>query len=146
MTAVPATVAGLGLATLGSMAFSGKAILAKLLYLQGLNAVTVLMLRMLFALPFFLLMAWWASRGRAPLAARDWRMVALLGFSGYYLASFLDFMGLQYISASLERLILYLNPTLVLALGALLFGRRVTALQLGAVALSYSGVALVFGQ
>ena len=154
MTAVAAAVAaldrrravGLLLAMLGSMAFSGKAILAKLLYLQGLDAVTVLMLRMLFALPFFLLMAWWASRGRAPLAGRDWRMVALLGFSGYYLASFLDFMGLQYISASLERLILYLNPTLVLALGALLFGRRVTARQVGAVALSYSGVALVFGQ
>jgi drug/metabolite transporter (DMT)-like permease len=137
---------GLLLATLGSIAFSGKAIVAKLLYLQGLDAVTVLMLRMLFALPFFVVMAWWSSRGKAPLTAADWRMVALLGFSGYYLASFLDFMGLQYISASLERLILYLNPTLVLVLGALVFGRRITAPQLIAVALSYSGVALVFGQ
>ena len=137
---------GLLLATLGSIAFSGKAIVAKLLYLQGLDAVTVLMLRMLFALPFFIAMAWWSSRGKTPLTAADWRMVALLGFSGYYLASFLDFLGLQYISASLERLILYLNPTLVLVLGALVFGRRITALQVGAVALSYSGVALVFGQ
>jgi drug/metabolite transporter (DMT)-like permease len=68
-----------------------------------------------------------------------------LGFSGYYLASFLDFAGLQYISASLERLILYLNPTLVLALGALLYGRRITGRQALALAVSYAGVLLVFG-
>jgi len=72
-------------------------------------------------------------------------VVALLGFSGYYLASFLDFAGLQYISASLERLILYLNPTLVLALGALLYGRRITGRQALALAVSYAGVLLVFG-
>ena len=72
-------------------------------------------------------------------------MVSGLGFSGYYLASFLDFAGLQYISASLERLILYLNPTLVLALGVLLFKRRVTPRQLLALAVSYCGVLLVFG-
>lgn len=137
---------GLALASAGAIAFSGKAIVAKLLYLQGLDAVTVLMLRMLFALPFFVAIAWWASRGRPALSAADKRMVALLGVTGYYLASFLDFLGLQYISASLERLILYLNPTLVLALGALLFKRRVTARQVGAIGLSYAGVALVFGQ
>jgi len=136
---------GLALASAGAIAFSGKAIVAKLLYLQGLDAVTVLMLRMLFALPFFAALAWWASRGRPALTAADKRMVALLGVTGYYLASFLDFLGLQYISASLERLILYLNPTLVLALGALLFGRRVTSRQFGAIGLSYAGVLLVFG-
>ncbi len=68
-----------------------------------------------------------------------------LGFCGYYLASFLDFAGLQYISASFERLILYLNPTLVLLLGALLFGRRFGRRELVALAVSYAGVALVFG-
>jgi len=68
-----------------------------------------------------------------------------LGFAGYYLASFLDFAGLAYISASLERLILYLTPTLVLAMGAVLFGRRVTARQLIALGVSYGGVLLVFG-
>jgi len=136
---------GLALATAGAIAFSGKAIVAKLLYLRGLDAVTVLMLRMLFALPFFVVLAWWGSRGKPALSAADRRLVALLGVSGYYLASFLDFLGLQYISASLERLILYLNPTLVLALGALLFGRRITRHQVGAIALSYVGVALVFG-
>lgn len=136
---------GLALASAGAIAFSGKAIVAKLLYLQGLDAVTVLMLRMLFALPFFAALAWWASRGRPALSAADKRMVALLGVTGYYLASFLDFLGLQYISASLERLILYLNPTLVLALGALLFKRRISARQLGAIGVSYAGVLLVFG-
>ena len=135
---------GLALAVTGAIAFSGKAILAKLLYREGLDAVTVLFLRMLFALPFFLAMAWWASRGKPALAAHDRRMVLLLGFFGYYLASFLDFLGLQYVSASLERLILYLNPTLVLALGLLRFGRRVSARQLIASAVSYAGVALVF--
>ena len=69
----------------------------------------------------FLMLSVWAGRGRAPLTRRDWMVVIGLGFSGYYLASTLDFMGLKYISASLERLILYLNPTLVLLLGVLLF-------------------------
>jgi drug/metabolite transporter (DMT)-like permease len=129
----------------GAIAFSGKAIVAKLLYRHGLDAVTVLFFRMLFALPFFLAMAWWASRGKPALTAQDKRMVLLLGVTGYYLASFLDFLGLQYISASLERLILYLNPTLVLAFGVLLFGRRVSGRQLMAIGVSYVGVALVFG-
>jgi drug/metabolite transporter (DMT)-like permease len=103
------------------------------------------MYRMVFALPLFLALAWWAGRGKPPLTARDWRVVAGLGFTGYYLASFLDFAGLQYISASFERLILYLNPTLVLALSVLLFKARVTARQMVALAVSYSGVLLVFG-
>lgn len=137
--------AGLALAMVGAIAFSGKAIVAKLLYRHGLDAVTVLCLRMLFALPLFLAMAWWAGRGRPALSAADRRLVLLLGVTGYYLASFLDFLGLQYISASLERLILYLNPTLVLALGIVLFGRRVTARQAAAIAVSYAGVLLVFG-
>lgn len=136
---------GLALAMAGAIAFSGKAIVAKLLYRHGVDAVTVLFLRMLFALPFFLAMAWWGSRGKPALTTPDRRMVLLLGVTGYYLASFLDFLGLQYISASLERLILYLNPTIVLALGVLLFKQRVSARQLLASAVSYAGVLLVFG-
>jgi len=112
---------GLLLAAAGSIAFSGKAIIVKLAYRHGVDAVTLIMYRMLFALPLFLALAWWAGRGKPPLTARDWKVVAGLGFSGYYLARFLDFAGLQYITASLERLILYLNPTLVLLLGAVLF-------------------------
>ncbi|HEU4458780.1 MAG TPA: DMT family transporter [Methylibium sp.] len=138
--------AGLALAAAGAVAFSGKAILAKLLYREGLDAVAVLMLRMLFALPFFLLMAWWAGRGKPALTPAQWRRIAVLGFTGYYLASFLDFLGLQYVSASLERLILYLNPTLVLAIGIAFHGLKVTRGQWLAVAISYVGVLLVFGQ
>ena len=103
------------------------------------------MLRMLFALPLFLLLAWWAGRGKPALARRDWLAVCGLGFSGYYLASFLDFAGLAYISASLERLILYLNPTLVLFMGLVLFKRRISRNQLMALGVSYCGVLLVFG-
>ena len=136
---------GLLLAGAGSIAFSGKAIIVKLAYRHGVDAVTLIMFRMLFALPFFLLMAWWAGRGKPALTARDRWAVLGLGFCGYYLASFLDFAGLQYISASLERLILYLNPTLVLLMGVLFFKRKVSLRQVLALAVSYAGVLLVFG-
>jgi drug/metabolite transporter (DMT)-like permease len=136
---------GLLLATLGAIAFSGKAIIVKLAYRHGVDAVTLITYRMLFALPLFLVLAWWAGRGKPALTRRDWIVVIGLGFTGYYLASFLDFAGLAYISASFERLILYLNPTLVLALGLAVFKRKVTARQLIALGVSYCGVLLVFG-
>jgi len=136
---------GLLLALFGSIAFSGKAIIVKLAYRHGVDAVTLITYRMLFALPMFLVLAWWAGRGKPALTRRDWIVVCGLGFCGYYLASFLDFAGLQYISASLERLILYLNPTLVLLLGVLLFKRRTRPAQFAALAVSYCGVLLVFG-
>ena len=138
-------VVGLLLASFGAIAFSGKAIIVKLAYRYGVDAVTLIMYRMLFALPIFAVMAWWASRGKPPLTRRDWWGVLGLGFTGYYLASFLDFVGLAYISASLERLILYLNPTLVLLLGLVLFKRKITRLQALGMAISYGGVILVFG-
>jgi drug/metabolite transporter (DMT)-like permease len=137
---------GLALATLGAIAFSGKAILAKLMYRHGVDAVQVIFWRMLLALPLFLALAWWAGRGKPAFSAREWRTVAGLGFCGYYLASLLDFLGLQYISAGLERLILYLNPTLVLLLSVVLLGKRLSARQAVAMVLSYAGVAVVFGQ
>lgn len=144
--AVPKSLApGLLLATFGAIAFSGKAIIVKLAYRYGVDAVTLIMYRMLFALPIFAVMAWWASRGKAPLTRKDWLGVLWLGFTGYYLASFLDFAGLAYISASLERLILYLNPTLVLLLGLVMYKRRVKAPQIIGMAISYCGVVLVFG-
>lgn len=136
---------GLILATLGAIAFSGKAIIVKLAYRHGVDAVTLIMLRMLFALPLFLGMAWWAGRGKPPLTRRDWLGVFGLGFSGYYLASFLDFAGLAYVTASLERLILYLNPTLVLLFGWIVYRRRITRWQFAGMAISYAGVLLVFG-
>jgi drug/metabolite transporter (DMT)-like permease len=137
---------GLALAVFGAIAFSGKAIIVKLAYRYGVDAVTLIMYRMLFALPIFVVMAWWASRGRPPLTGRDWLGVIGLGITGYYLSSFLDFLGLQYITASLERLILYLNPTLVLLLGWLLYRKNVRRMQLAGMAISYCGVLLVFGR
>ncbi len=139
---------GLAMAAVGAVAFSGKAIVAKLMYRLGADAFSTVGLRMLLALPLFIGLAWWASRSQmsedAPLSPSDrWRVVGL-GFSGYYLASTLDFMGLQYISASLERAILYLNPTLVLLLSAWVLKRRITALEWGSVALAYLGVGIVF--
>jgi drug/metabolite transporter (DMT)-like permease len=136
---------GLILAMIGSIAFSGKAIIVKLAYRYGVDAVTLIMYRMLFALPIFAVMAWWASRGKPPLTRNDWLGIVGLGVTGYYLASFLDFAGLAYISASLERLILYLNPTLVLLLGLLLYQRKIQRQQVLGMAISYSGVILVFG-
>jgi len=142
----PASVLpGLALASLGAIAFSGKAIIVKLAYRHGVDAVTLIMFRMLFAMPLFLLLAWWAGRGKPALERRDQLAILGLGFSGYYLASFLDFAGLAYVSASFERLVLYLNPTMVLLLGWVLFGRRATGRQLIALAVSYAGVLLVFG-
>ncbi len=132
-------------AVVGAIAFSGKAIIVKLAYRYGVDAVTLIMYRMLFALPIFAVMAWWASHGKPALTGHDWIGVAGLGFTGYYLASFLDFAGLVYISASLERLILYLNPTLVLLLGLLLYKRKPAPRQLLGMAISYCGVVLVFG-
>ena len=137
--------AGLLLAALGAVAFAGKAIIVKLAYRYGVDAVTLIMYRMLFALPLFLAMAWWAGRGKAPLAPRDWAAVAMLGFTGYYLASYLDFEGLRYITASLERLVLYLNPTLVMLLAWLLHKKTWKRTQVAGMALSYLGVLLVFG-
>ena len=138
------------LATLGAIAFSGKAIIVKLAYRYGVDAVTLIMYRMLFALPIFALMAWWATYaqggGNKPaLTRKDWLGIVGLGVTGYYLASYLDFAGLSFISASLERLILYLNPTLVLLLGLVLYQRRITRRQVLGMAISYAGVILVFG-
>jgi drug/metabolite transporter (DMT)-like permease len=145
--AAPKNIAiGLAFAMLGAIAFSGKAIIIKLAYRYGVDAVTLLMLRMLFALPFFLAIVWWSARkATVALTRKDWLGVLWLGFTGYYLASFLDFAGLQYISASLERLVLYLNPTIVLLLGRVFFGKTLSVRQAAGMGISYSGVLLVFG-
>ncbi|RZL11717.1 MAG: DMT family transporter [Rubrivivax sp.] len=142
---------GLAMAALGAIAFSGKAIVAKLMYKMGADAFAVVGLRMALAFPMFLWLAWWsvrAAEGATPgperLTTRQWWQIAGLGFTGYYLASTLDFLGLQYISASLERAILYLNPTMVLILSALWLGQRIRPGQLAGVGLAYGGVALVW--
>ena len=112
----------------GAIAFSGKGVIIKLAYRYGVDAVTLLALRMLFSAPFFLVLLWWALRGKdvQPLSAADKRSVLMLGFIGYYLASYFDFLGLQYITAALERLLLFIHPTFVVLFSAALFGRRIT--------------------
>lgn len=141
-------LSGLFLAVAGAIAFSGKAIIVKLSYTYGVDAVTVIMYRMLFALPFFIAMGLWAERQAIarenPLTRRDVIDIVGLGFVGYYLSSYLDFLGLQYITASLERLILYLNPTLVVLLGWAIYKKPIHPIRMLAMAISYSGVMLVF--
>jgi drug/metabolite transporter (DMT)-like permease len=124
--------------------FSAKAVVVKLAYRHGVDAETLLALRMLMAVPFFAAALWWTSRGAARLTAREHALLFTIGLLGYYLASYLDFLGLQYISAALERLILYLNPTLVLLLSVLVLRRPVTRFDVIALALSYGGILLVF--
>ncbi len=125
---------------LSALGFSFKAIFVKLGFSHGVDPVTLLALRMAFSLPLFLIMAVWV--GTAGITRSDWWQLALLGMLGYYLASLLDFLGLQYISAGLERLILFLYPTLVLIFSALFFKQAVTRRLLGALALCYLGITL----
>jgi drug/metabolite transporter (DMT)-like permease len=140
----PALVGGLAIAIAGAVLFSTKAIVAKLLYRYQLDAVTVIALRMLFSLPVFSAVALWKMRTEAPLSVPDrWRLIGL-GLVGYYVSSFLDFFGLQYISVGLERLILFLTPTCVLLITALFLKRRISRNEWLALALSYCGIVLVF--
>lgn len=136
---------GMALAVVGALGFAGKAILAKLMYRHGVDAVTVVAWRMLLALPLFVLMAWWAGRGAPALTRHDALTIGALGFSGYYLSSMLDFYGLMYITASLERLILYLGPTFVMVLAVVVLKKQVTGRQWLAAGISYAGVLVVFG-
>ena len=137
------------MAIVGVLGFSFKAILIKLAYAWApIDAVTLLALRMIYATPFFLLMALWSKRrrGMPPMARRDWIAILWLGFIGYYLASLVDFMGLQYVTAAMERLMLYLYPTIVVVISALFLKQRITGRILLALALSYAGILLVFAR
>lgn len=138
-----AYLGGLLLAVVGAIFFSAKAIVAKLMYRYHVDAVMVLALRMIFALPMFAVVAWWQARTASPLPLRDYLKIVLLGLIGYYLSSFLDFLGLQYISAGLERLILFLTPSFVLLIACIFYQRKVSMLEWGALLVSYLGTALV---
>lgn len=142
------SLAGTVLVFLSAVGFSVKSILIKVAYGQGVDAITVFALRMLFSAPFFVLMAWWAARRAPPqpLARRDWLHVVAMGFIGYYLASLLDFMGLQYVSAGFERLMLFLYPTIVVLLSAWLLRTPVRRRHVLALLLSYAGIGLVFAE
>jgi drug/metabolite transporter (DMT)-like permease len=136
---------GVLFALFAAIGFSAKAILVKLAYRDHVDAVTLLALRMAFSVPFFIGVALWARRQHAePLSRHDRILVLILGLIGYYLSSFLDFLGLQTISAGLERLILFLYPTMTVILSALLYQRAISRTVMVAMAVCYAGIALVF--
>jgi len=135
---------GLALAVLGAVFFSGKAIVAKLMYREGIDPITLVALRMLLSVPFFVVVLALVWRHGPPVGRADLLRVVGLGLTGYYLSSLLDFMGMQYISAGLERLILFLTPSFVLLMSWLLYRRRVGARQWLSMAFAYAGILLVF--
>ena len=137
---------------LGAFGFSAKAVLVKLAYAYShqLDAITLMVLRMAISLPFFLAVALWSANDLVKIGdaqrlnRQDWLMIFGLGLLGYYVASLLDFLGLQYISAGLERLIIFLYPTFVVLFTAAIQRRAINRHQALALALSYAGMILVF--
>jgi drug/metabolite transporter (DMT)-like permease len=141
----PAAYRGWGLlfALAGTVAFAFRPVLIKLAYEAApVSATTLLFLRMMLSLPFFAAVAWWL-RQAPPIARRDWMGIIGLGFLGYYLASLLDFLGLQYVPAGIGRLIMFLYPTLVVILSALFLAKRPTRRELVSLGMTYAGIALV---
>ncbi len=132
-------------AFLAAVFFSTKAIFVKLTYVHGADAISALALRMIMALPFLLVAGWYSTRnGARPLTRADWKGILTLGFLGYYLSSLLDFLGLQYITASLERLILFLYPTIVALISWAFLKKPIGYRGIGALALSYAGISISF--
>ena len=149
MAAVSYRAWGLVFALAGVVGFSFRPILVKLCYAAyPASPVTLLFLRMSLSLPVFILVAWLLSRHEAggkriALTPRDWAQVAGLGFVGYYMASFLDFLGLQYVGAGIGRLISFLYPTMVVLLSLLFLKKRPAPREIAALVISYAGIALV---
>jgi drug/metabolite transporter (DMT)-like permease len=138
-------IVGVIFALLASIGFSAKSIFIKLAYIDQVDAITLLALRMAFAVPFFVAVAIWLQwRSALPLNRQDWIAVLVLGLLGYYLSSYLDFLGLLYITAGLERLILFIYPTLTVILSALIYKRAIGRKVILAMVLSYAGIVLVF--
>lgn len=143
--ALPLT--GFLITLLGAILFSTKAIFVKLAFgATHTDALTLLTLRMVFALPFYATVAVVISTKKTNvcLTRPQWGMVILLGMLGYYVSSLLDFMGLQYVSAGLERLLLFLYPSFVVFINALVFKQRITPIQKGALLLTYLGIAIAY--
>lgn len=134
---------GLWFAAIAAIGFSLKAIFIKLAYPFGVEALPLLMLRMAMALPAFVWVAWYTRNG-VPLVRGDWYRLSALGILGYYGASLLDFLGLQYISAGLERLILFTYPTLTILIAVLFQGRALGRREVAAMALCYAGIGFAF--
>lgn len=141
------SLAGFVITFLGAVLFSTKAIIVKSAFAKTqVDALTLLTLRMIFSLPFYLVAAYVASskEGNVKLSIRQWLIILLLGICGYYLSSLFDFLGLQYISAGLERLILFLYPTFVVFINIGVFRQRISAIQKLALFLTYAGIAIAY--
>jgi drug/metabolite transporter (DMT)-like permease len=136
---------GVTMAIAGVVCFSLRPIFIKLAYGIVVDPITLLALRMVFSLPFFLAAAAWVGRDdkRSPLGGGDAWVILLLGFVGYYFASFADFLGLQYVSSGLGRLILFVYPTLVVILSLVFLHKRPSGRDVVALVVTYSGIALV---
>ena len=132
---------------IGCNLFFTKAIFVKLAYRDtGVDAVSLLALRMIFSLPFFLVSAgvYSSKENNVKFTTKQWMYVALIGCLGYYISSLLDFMGLQFVTASIERLILFIYPTLVLLMNSVLFKQKIKLIQWLAVIITYAGLLLAF--
>jgi drug/metabolite transporter (DMT)-like permease len=141
------SLAGFLITILGAVFFSTKAIFVKLAFKStGIDAVTLLTLRMLFSLPFYLVAAWLGAKKESAvtLQARQWFFLILLGIFGYYLSSLFDFVGLQYVSAGLERLILFLYPTFSVLINTFLYKTKLNKTQIIALVLTYLGIGIAF--
>jgi drug/metabolite transporter (DMT)-like permease len=144
LTAASYRTVGILCALVGVLCFSFRPILIKLSYAaHPISPNTLLFLRMTLSLPFFLVIAWWLRNQQPVLTRRDWAAVAGLGFLGYYAASFLDFLGLQYVGAGVGRLILFLYPTMVLSLAFLFLKKTPRRREIVSLFMSYAGIALV---
>lgn len=142
---------GYGLAVAGAVLFSSKAVVVKLAYGHHIDAETLLALRMLCALPIYLVIGganlWRRRGGPDPLPSRRSFVTAIgVGILGYWLASYLDFLGLTWISATFERLILFTYPLFMVLLGWAFFGAKLGVSIIPAFLISYSGLALIFAQ
>ncbi len=141
------SLAGFIITFIGSILFSTKAIIVKLAFAAThADAISLLALRMIFSLPFFLAAAFFISSqsGNVRMTNRQWLTVSLIGLCGYYISSLFDFVGLQYISAGLERLILFLYPTFAVLINAYLFKQRIARNQKWALLLTYTGIAIAY--
>ncbi|RYG45170.1 MAG: DMT family transporter [Chitinophagaceae bacterium] len=138
---------GFFLTFVGAVLFSTKAIIVKKAFADtNIDALTLLTLRMVFSLPFFLIAAYFVSSkaGNVKMTRKQWLQIIFLGICGYYLSSYFDFTGLQYISAGLERLILFLYPTFVLFINRIYFKQEITKIQRLALLLTYTGIGVAY--
>jgi drug/metabolite transporter (DMT)-like permease len=140
------SLAGFLITIIGAILFSTKAIIVKVAFAHThMDALTLLMLRMSFSLPFYLAAVWLAKKEKlTPLTSKQWAGVLFLGLFGYYLSSLFDFIGLQYVTAGLERLILFLYPTFAVLINAFIFKQPVVRIQKIALLLTYTGIGIAY--